>query len=73
MAVRIVKRTYTSFACGEIVDIIADTEADISALGKIVKDGYDEVDVGPGSVAYTADMSVIYQMSPSGTWAKVKG
>ena len=53
------------------VEIIADTEADINNLGSTVTDGQNTVRPTAGSVAYTADMSAIYQYAPSGTWVKV--
>lgn len=54
------------------VEILADTEADITALTEIVTDQYGNTAIPfPGSMAYTADMSVVYQLSPSGTWTKV--
>lgn len=54
------------------VEIIADSEGDITALGSVVADKYGvNVVPYPGSMAYTADMSVVYQLSPSGTWTKV--
>lgn len=53
------------------VEILCDTEAEILALGEIVDDGTVEVKPTPGSTAYTADMSAIYQLSPSGTWVKM--
>lgn len=51
--------------------VIADTEAEILALGDVVTSG--EVSVRPiaGSIAYTADMSAMYQYSPSGVWTKI--
>lgn len=54
----------------EIV-VIADTEAEITALGEVVTAG--DVSVRPlaGSTAYTADMSAVYQLSPSGVWTKI--
>lgn len=56
----------------QTVDIIADSEGDITALGNVVVDKYGASVVPfPGSMAYTADMSVVYQLSPSGTWTKV--
>lgn len=71
--IRIVKRTHTGLPCGEILDILADTEEDITALGDVVNDGFDSVKAGPGSAAYTANMSAVYQMSPSRVWTKVEG
>lgn len=56
------------------VDIVADTEADITSLpayGQPVTD-VDGVTVIPAklSMAYTADMTVMYMLSPSGVWTK---
>lgn len=70
--IRIIKRTYTALACGEALEILADTEADILALGDEVCDGYEDVKAGPGSIAYTADMSAVYQLSPSRVWTKME-
>lgn len=53
------------------VEIIADAESDISSLEEIVDDGHVKVIPTPGSMAYTADMSAVYQFSPSGVWTKV--
>ena len=53
------------------VEIIADAESDISNLEEIVDDGDVKVIPLPGSMAYTADMSAVYQLSPSGVWTKV--
>lgn len=53
------------------VEIIADAENDISSLEEIVDDGDVKVIPTPGSMAYTADMSAVYQLSPSGVWTKV--
>lgn len=53
------------------VEILADTAAEISALGKTVTDKYGNTVIpSEGSIAYTADMSVGYQLSPSGVWTK---
>ena len=71
--IRIVKRTHTGLPCGEVLDILADTEEDITALGDVVADGFDNVKAGPGSFAYTADMGVVYQLSPSREWKKAGG
>lgn len=71
--IRIVKRTHTGLPCGEVLDILADTEEDITALGDVVADGFDNVKAGPGSFAYTADMGIVYQLSPSREWKKAGG
>lgn len=56
----------------QTVEILADAEADIKALGSTIEDKYGVTVVPfPGSMAYTADMSVVYQLSPSGVWTKV--
>ena len=55
----------------QTVEIIADTEAEITALGETVTDMYQyEVIPAVGSVAYTADLSAGYMLSPSGVWKK---
>lgn len=68
-------RTLVNDTCDMIfrqeVEIIADAESDISTLEEIVDDGTVKVIPLPGSMAYTADMSVVYQLSPSGVWTKV--
>ena len=53
-----------------ILEILADAEADITALGETVTDGSLTLTALPGSGAYTADLSVAYQLSPSGVWTK---
>lgn len=53
------------------VEIVADTEAEITALGETVTAGDLSVIPTAGSVAYTADMSAIYMLSPSGVWTKM--
>jgi len=70
MAVKIISRTYTGLPCGEAVEILADTEADIQALGDEINDGYQTVKAAAGSTAYTADLAVIYQKAPSAGWVK---
>lgn len=55
------------------VEIIADTEAEITALGETVTVGKLSVIPMAGSVAYTADLSVGYMLSPSGVWTKFRG
>lgn len=55
------------------VEIVADAESDITALGEIVDDGYFTVIPTPGSIAYTADVKAVYMLSPSGVWTKVGG
>ena len=69
--IRIVNRTHTALSCGEVLEILADTEDDIKALDDVVRDAYEECTAAPGSMAYTADMQAIYQMSPSRVWTKV--
>ena len=56
------------------VEILADSEADITSLpayGEPVTD-MDGTAVIPakGSMAYTADLKTLYVLSPSGTWVK---
>ena len=53
------------------VEIVADTEAEITALGETVTAGDLSVIPTAGSVAYTADMSAIYMLSPSSMWTKI--
>ena len=55
------------------VEIVADAESDITALGEIVDDGDFTVIPTPGSIAYTADAKAVYMLSPSGAWTKVGG
>ena len=53
-----------------IYEILTDAESDITSLGEtIVQDGCTYLP-SPGSIAYTADLSVAYQLSPSGVWTK---
>lgn len=59
------------------VEITADTEGEITGLpayGEQVTD-VDGMTVIPakGSLAYTADLSVGYMLSPSGVWTKFRG
>jgi len=68
--IRIVNRTYTGLACGETLEILADTEEDILALGRDVSDGYDSVKAGPGSIARVVGFGATYELSPSGAWVK---
>lgn len=53
--------------------ILADTEADITSLGDIVRDSRIAVKPYPGSVAMTADGAAKYILSPSNVWTKVGG
>lgn len=53
------------------VEILADTEDEIKALDDVVDDGDNTVIATPGSMAYTADFGVVYQLSPSNKWTKV--
>lgn len=52
-------------------EILADAESDITGLGEVVNDGRIAVHPAPGSLAYTADLSVVYQLSPSNVWTRV--
>ena len=70
MAIRIINRTHTALPCGEAVEIITDTEDEITALGNEVADAYQTVKAAAGSLAYVADMSAVYRMSPAGVWIK---
>lgn len=72
MAIRIINRTHTALPCGEVVEILADTEEEITALGDEVTDAYQTVKAAAASLAYTADLAAIYQKSPSGEWMKVE-
>lgn len=61
------------------VDVLCDSEADIAAFGSgkghEIAEGSGKNDLRvkptPGSTAYTADMSVMYQLSPSYVWTKM--
>lgn len=58
----------------EIVDIQADTEAEITALGEVVTDAEGRSVIPlPRSTAYTADASVGYRLNGSRMWVKFKG
>ena len=57
----------------ELVNILADAESDITNLGNEVCNGKTTVIPLPGSLAYTADLSVGYMLSPSGVWTKFRG
>lgn len=57
----------------DLVNILADAESDITSLGKEVCNGVTTVLPLPGSLAYTADLSVAYMLSPSGVWTKFRG
>lgn len=73
MAIKIIRPDFVtrgSVAFSEC-EILADAESDITGLGKIVDDGRIAVQPAPGSVAYTADMRAVYQLSPSGVWTKM--
>lgn len=54
----------------ERVEIIADTEDEIKAIGPTITEYETAVQPLPGSIAYTADMSAVYLLSPSGAWTK---
>lgn len=65
MAIAIVKpdSMKTGFVHDRRQEILVDVVEDLEEL---------EIDdVEPGSIAYTADMSHIYQMSPSGEWVEI--
>lgn len=56
----------------EELDILADTEDEILALGtEITVGGCCTVRAKPGSMAHTAGYGAIYELSPSGVWTKV--
>ena len=63
----------SDYPVAALVDIIADTVADISALTDTVTDGSLKIKAEPGSMAWTADMSAVYQLSPSKKWTKIGG
>lgn len=57
------------------VDILADTEDEITALGGIGSTVQETgtsmaVKLAAGSMAHTAGYGVIYELSPSGVWTK---
>lgn len=56
------------------VEIMADTEAEITALpgagGEVTDDFGVKVKLNEGSMAYTADMTVLYMLNASGVWTK---
>ena len=54
-----------------VCEILADAEDDITGMGEVVTDGRITVKPAPGSFAYTADMSAVYQLSPSEVWTKI--
>lgn len=53
------------------VEILADTEADITSLGEVVTAGDVSVVPAAGSIAFTADLSAVYIKAPSGAWTKM--
>lgn len=56
----------------EELDILADTEDEILALGtEITIHGCCKVIAKPRSLAHTAGYGAIYELSPSGRWVKV--
>lgn len=57
----------------DLVNILCDSEDDITGLGKEVCNGTITVIPLPGSLAYTADLKVGYLLSPSGVWTKFRG
>ena len=69
MAIKIIAPTNAYFGKG-VMEVLADAESDITALGATVSDGTMTLTALPGSIAYTADLSVAYQLSPSGVWTK---
>ena len=62
---------YTPLGRIGVCEILTDTEAEILSLTDVVDDGTNTVRLAPGSVAYTADMSAVYQLSPSEVWTKM--
>lgn len=59
------------------VEITADTEAEITGLPAYGEEVTDVTGLtvipARGSLAYTADLSVGYMLSPSGVWTKFRG
>ena len=54
------------------VEILCDTEDEIKAFDETITEGDAVVRPAPGSIAYTADMSAVYQLSPSNVWTKME-
>ncbi len=63
---------YKNHVCYLRVEILADTEDEIKAIGETITEGDALVSPAPGSIAYTADMSAVYQLSPSKVWTKME-
>ena len=57
----------------QLMEIQADTEAEIMALRARVDDGVQTFVAAPGSVAHTPDHSADWEFSPAGTWVKRGG
>ena len=57
----------------QLMEIQADTEAEIMALHARVDDGVQTFVAAPGSVAHTPDHSADWEFSPAGTWVKRGG
>lgn len=53
----------TGFVHDRRQEILIDSEADLA--------NFTEDNAEPGSIAYTADMSKIFQMSPGGEWVEI--
>lgn len=73
MAIKIMnpgKSIFDASCCAKVYEILADTESDITALGETVEQDGCTYCFAVGSIAYTADLSVSYQLSPSGVWTK---
>ncbi len=54
----------------EVVEILADTESEITALGEVVTVDGVSVIPKPWSIARVAGFGTVYEMSPSGKWVK---
>lgn len=53
----------TGFVHDRRQEILIDSEADLT--------NFTEENTEPGSIAYTADMAKIFQMSPGGEWVSI--
>lgn len=66
MAMNIIKtdKYETGFVHDQREEFLLDNAEDINSVPK---------DCHPGSIAYTADMSAAWQMSPNGEWVQIIG
>ena len=71
--IRITKRTFDALPCGETLEIIADAEADVTALGTdVIDDGFMQIKPAPGSIAIVAAEGLPpYMLNASKVWVKV--